>query len=324
MADNKKQLPLGAIGEIVIYGPVVTKKYFKNPEQTGKSFYKFNNEKAYFTNDLGYFDKDGRIVYVGRKDNQINWNGFRIEPAGVESVIFDYGGFTQVKVVKGKVNHQNHLIAYYSSSVDIDENDLKDYLNIHLPSYMIPSFYVRMDMLPLNPNGKIDVWSLPPVELDVVDFVKPRNEFEEIVVNIFEKVFNQENISVYDNFIDLGGTSIIAMKIVKELVDYNLSVNDLISLGTPKKIAAHIKNNALIDYDYSKYSLDKGCPLNESQLNVYLDILKHEKKGVYNIPIALNIPSTYSADDIFRALNEMFNVHPLLKSFLSVVDVFLV
>ncbi len=320
LADNKKQLPLGAIGEIVISGPVVTKQYFKNPEQTGKSFYKFNNEKAYFTNDLGYFDKDGSIVYVGRKDNQINLNGFRIEPAGVESVIFDYGGFTQVKVVKGKVNHQNHLIAYYSSSVDIDENDLKDYLNIHLPSYMIPSFYVRMDMLPLNPNGKIDVWSLPPVELDVVDFVKPRNEFEEIVVNIFEKVFNQENISVYDNFIDLGGTSIIAMKIVKELVDYNLSVNDLISLGTPEKIAAHIKNNALIDYDYSKYSLDKGCPLNESQLNVYLDILKHEKKGVYNIPIALNIPSTYSADDIFRALNEMFNVHPLLKSFLSVVD----
>ncbi len=318
--DNKKQLPIGGIGEIVISGPVVTKQYFKKPEQTSLSYHKYNNEKAYFTNDLGYFDMEGNIIYVGRKDNQINLNGFRIEPAGVESVIFDYGGFTAVKVIKGKVNHQNHLIAYYSASVDIDEADLKEYLKIHLPSYMIPSFYVRMDILPLNSNGKIDVWSLPPVELNDVDFVKPRNDYEEIIVNIFEKVFNQENISVYDNFIDLGGTSIIAMKIVKELSDYNLSVTDLISLGTPEKIASHIKNNSLIDYDYSKYSLEEGCPLNESQLNVYLDIIKYEKKGVYNIPVILNIPNTYSADDINRALNEMFNVHPLLKSYITIVD----
>jgi len=223
--DNKKQLPVGAVGEIVISGPAVTKQYLNNTEQTNKSYGEFNGKRAYFTNDLAYFNEDGNVVYVGRKDNLINLNGFRIEPEGVESTIYDYGCFNQVKVIRGKVNHQEHLIAYYSSDIDVDEDGLNEYLSVHLPSYMVPSFYVCMDSLPLNINGKIDVKSLPPVELEEVAFIKPRNELEEIVVDIFERVFNQENISVYDNFIDLGGTSIIAMKIVKELDDYNLSVN---------------------------------------------------------------------------------------------------
>ena len=318
--DNRKQLPIGAVGELVIGGSIVTKQYFNNPEQTSKAYGEFNGEKVFFTNDLAYFKPDGNIVYVGRKDNQINLNGFRIEPDGVQSVISEFGGFNQVKVVVGKVNRQDHLIVYYSSDVDMDEEALKEYLSVHLPAYMVPSFYVRMDNLPVNPNGKIDVKSLPPVELEDVDFVKPRNELEEIVVDIFERVFNQENISVYDDFLQLGGTSIIAMKIVKELADYNLSVNDLISLGTPEKIAEYIQNNAVVDLDMGRYSLDEGCPLNESQLNVYLDIVRYEKNDVYNIPFTINIPGTYSADDIKVALFEMFNVHPILKSFVNLVD----
>ena len=318
--DNKKQLPVGAVGEIVISGPAVTKQYLNNTEQTKKSYGEFNGKRAYFTNDLAYFNEDGNVVYVGRKDNQINLNGFRIEPEGVESTIFEYDSFNQVKVVIGKVNSQDHLIAYYSSDVDIDEDDLKEYLSVNLPSYMVPSFYVHMDSLPLNPNGKIDVKSLPSVEFDEVDFVEPKNEFEEIVVKVFEKFFNQKNISVYDNFIHLGGTSVTAMKIVRELADYNLSVNNVISLGTPIKIAEHIKNNTQMDLNYSKYSLDKGCPLNESQLNVYLDIIRYEKNDVYNIPLTITIPGNYTADDIKNALYEMFNVHPILKSFINVVD----
>ena len=110
------------------------------------------------------------------------------------------------------------------------------------------------------------------------------------------------------------------MKIVRELEDYHLSVNNEISLGTPIKIAEHIKNNTQMDFIYSKYSLDKGCPLNESQLNVYLDIIRYEKNDVYNIPLTITIPGNYTADDIKNALYEMFNVHPILKSFINVVD----
>ena len=77
--------------------------------------------------------------------------------------------------------------------------------------------------------------------------------------------------------------------LVNELAEYNLTVNDLLSLATPEKIAEYLKDNLLMDLDFSKYSLDDACPLNESQLNVYLDIIKYEKKSeVYNIPLTIN------------------------------------
>ena len=318
--NNQKQLPIGSVGEIVVSGPVVTKQYSNNPEQTSKAYGKYNDERVFFTGDFGYFNLDGSVVYVGRKDNQINLNGFRIEPEGVESVISEYGDFNQIKVTVGEVNHENHLIAYYSSPDDVDKGNLKQYLEKHLPPYMIPSFYVQMDNLPVNQNGKIDLKSLPPVEFDETEFVEPRNEMEKLVVECFEKAFNQKNISVYDDFIQLGGTSIIAMKIVNELAEYNLTVNDLLSLATPEKIAEYLKDNLLMDLDFSKYSLDDACPLNESQLNVYLDIIKYDKNEVYNIPLTINIPENYSDNDVKSALDVMFDVHPILKSVIGIAD----
>ena len=317
--DNKKQLPIGAIGELVIGGSVVTKQYLNNPEQTNKAYGEFNGERVFFTNDLAYFKPDGGVVYVGRKDNQINLNGFRIEPDGVESTISEFGGFNQVKVLVGKVNRQDHLIAYYSSSIDIDEEALKEYLSIHLPSYMVPSFYVHMDNLPLNPNGKIDVRRLPPVDLDEVEFVEPRNEWEELVVDCFVKAFNQENISVLDDFIELGGTSVIAMKILGDLDDYNLSSSDLVTLRTPEKIAEHIKENKLVSFDWDKYSFDSGCPLNESQLNVYLDIQRNENNAAYNLHFIMDV-SQYSMEDVNTALEKMFDVHSILTTHVENID----
>ena len=318
--SNRKQLPVGAVGEIVISGPVVSKQYFNNVEQTNNAYGVFNNENAYFTKDLGYFNSDGNIVYVGRKDDQINLNGFRIEPEEIESTILEYGGLNLVKVVVGEVNHQDHLIAYYSSEEEIDESCLNDYLKINLPHYMIPSFYVKIDSFPLNPNGKVDVRRLPPIEFEEVDFVGPRNELEEIVINCFEDAFNQKNISIFDDFIQLGGTSVIAMKIVGELSEFNLTINDLVSLGTPEKISEHIANSELINFDWDKYLLDTGCPLNESQLNVYLDIQRYEKNESYNLPIIINISDSYSSDDVKNALMSMFDVHPVLKTYVDIID----
>ncbi|WP_296849053.1 AMP-binding protein, partial [uncultured Methanobrevibacter sp.] len=318
--ENKKHLPIGSVGEIVISGPCVSKQYFNNPEQTDKAYGKFNNEKVYFTNDLGYFNNDGDVVYLGRKDNQINLNGFRIEPEGIESSISEYGNINKVKVTVREVNHQNHLIAYYSSNDNIDKNNLKKYLKHHLPNYMVPSFYMQIKDFPLNQNGKIDVENLPHIEFNEVEFVLPHDEYEEIIVNSFKKFFNKNKISIYDDFIQLGGTSITAMKILSELNEFNLTINDLITLRTPEKIAKHMKNHALPNFDWEKYSLNDACPLNESQLNVYLDIQRYEKNENYNIPITITIDKSYSINDIKKALSKIFNVHPILKTHIEIIE----
>ena len=317
--ENKKQMPIGSVGEIVISGPIVTKKYFNNPEQTNKAYGMFNNEKAYFTNDLGYFNDDGNIVYLGRKDNQVNLNGFRIEPEQIESAISEYEDINQVIVTVGEVNHQNHLIAYYSSDINIDKISLKEYLNHNLPSYMVPSFYMQIESFSLNNNGKIDVNQLPSVKFEKVEFVGPRNDLEEQIVDCFEKEFNQK-ISIYDDFIQLGGNSVTAMKIIATLNDYNITIDDLVKYSTPQKIAKHIKNKEKTEYGWNKYTLESGCPLNESQLNVYLDIEKYKKDEQYIVPLTIDMPSKYSAKDVENALKKLFNAHPIIKTHIELID----
>ena len=317
--ENKKQMPIGSVGEIVISGPIVTKKYFNNPEQTNKAYGMFNNEKAYFTNDLGYFNDDGNIVYLGRKDNQVNLNGFRIEPEQIESAISEYEDINQVIVTVGEVNHQNHLIAYYSSDINIDKISLKEYLNHNLPSYMVPSFYMQIESFSLNNNGKIDVNQLPSVKFEKVEFVGSRNDLEEQIVDCFEKEFNQK-ISIYDDFIQLGGNSVTAMKIIATLNDYNITIDDLVKYSTPQKIAKHIKNKEKKEYGWNKYTLESGCPLNESQLNVYLDIEKYKKDEQYIVPLTIGIPSKYSAKDVENALKKLFNAHPIIKTHIELID----
>ena len=123
-------------------------------------------------------------------------------------------------------------------------------------------------------------------------------------------MFNREKISIYDNFSRLGGDSLLAIQVISHLNDYNITAADILSLENPKAIAENI-NDAHIDLDL--YSIDEGCPLNEPQLNVYLDIIANNKTDSYLIPIKMDISKKYSVDDLHNALNEIVTVHPILK-----------
>ena len=137
-------------------------------------------------------------------------------------------------------------------------------------------------------NGKVDKGALPEVDFDslLVEYVAPRSETEEVIVDAFEKVFNREHIGVYDDFVRLGGDSLTAIKILSYLGDYNLSAADILSLRTPYAIANSIND---ISLDLNIYNLESGCPLNEPQLNVYLDIVANDKMDSYLIPLFMDI-----------------------------------
>ena len=111
----------------------------------------------------------------------------------------------------------------------------------------------------------------------VVEYVAPRTNDERLIVDAFEKVFNQRNIGVYDDFVRLGGDSLTAIKLLSYLDGFNISAGDVLSLRTPYAIANNVGN---ISFDLDLYSLDEGCPLNEPQLNVYLDIKANEKNDI--------------------------------------------
>ena len=317
--DELRRVPIGALGELYLAGYQVAKGYLNREEETKKAFLKnpFGDGEdynvLYRTGDLVRFLPDGSLGIVGRRDRQVKIRGNRLELSEVESVMRSMDIIEDLTVQTVKNGTNKELVAYVVTSREIDNlNDyVSDYIKERKPEYMIPSFIIPLDQIPLNINGKVDKRALPEVDLNslLADYVAPTTETEKIIVEAFEKVFNQEKIGIYDDFLRLGGDSLTAIKLLSHLKDYNITGTDILTLHTPYAIAKNIKKT---EFDLNIYSLESGCPLNESQLNVYLDIVANDKFDAYLIPISLEISKRYDTESISKALCEMANVHPIL------------
>ena len=314
--DNElRRMPVGAVGELYISGYQISEGYLNLEDENEKAFIDnpFDSEdysKLYRSGDLVRLLPDGTLGIVGRRDSQVKIRGNRVELSEVESVIRELDCIKDVTV---QVVGNGQLAAYVveTGKTDNIEHHICDYVIHHKPEYMVPSFVIKLDSIPLNVNGKVDRRALPEVDLGSLheDYVAPTTQTEKVIAEAFEKVFGQENIGIYDDFIKLGGDSLTAIRLLSLLKDYNVSAADILSLRTPHAIANNI-NDVSLDLDI--YSLDEGCPLNESQLNVYLDIASNDKSDSYLIPLFMDIASDYSIDSIINALNEIINAHPIL------------
>ena len=316
--DELRRVPIGAVGELYLSGYQIAEGYLNREEETNDAFLDnpFDDcgdyNRLYRTGDMVRFLPDGSLAIVGRRDGQVKIRGNRVELSEVEAVIREISFIEDVTVQAIKNGSNNELVAYVVTS---DDDSLKqkvcDYIGKRRPDYMVPSFVIRLDSIPLNVNGKVDKRALPEVDIGSLkaEYVAPNTEIEKIIVDAFEKVFNQEGIGVYDDFIRLGGDSLTAIKLVSYLSEYNISAAEILSLRTPKAIS---KNITEFDFDLDIYSLEKGCPLNEPQLNVYLDIIAHNKTDAYIIPHRIHVSKEYGLDNLEDALNVMIDAHPIL------------
>ena len=317
---ENRRVPIGAVGELCLSGNQIADGYLNRDEETAQAFTDnpFDDGKyatLYHTGDVVRFLPDGSLGIVGRQDGQVKIRGNRVELPEVEDKIreLDYVDDVTVQTVKNKNN--NELVAYVVVSedmtVDILRSNIQRYIRDSKPDYMVPSFVVQLDDIPLTVNGKVDKRALPEVDVKELreEYVAPRNEIERQMVHAFEEVFNQEDIGIYDDFIRLGGDSLTAIRLLSYFDDYNLSAGDILSLRTPCEIANNIKEVSL---DLDVYSLESGCPLTEPQLNVYLDIVANDKMDSYLIHLFMDISKDYGVDKIVDALDEMFRVHPIL------------
>ena len=195
---------------------------------------------AYRTGDLVRWDDDGNLLFLGRTDNQVKLRGLRIEMGEIEACASEFAGIGQVaaQIINGQ-----YICLYYTVTADMNINALKQYLTDHLAAFMMPTVYMQLDAMPLNANGKIDRRHLPAVDDSLLhaDYVAPESELEKLIVSGFEKVLNQEKISVNDDFVHLGGDSLDALKLVFSLSERSITVADVLSLRTPAAIARHAK-----------------------------------------------------------------------------------
>jgi amino acid adenylation domain-containing protein len=236
--EQGRMMPIGVPGEMCIGGVQLANGYLKKEDLTKDKFITLEKEgeepvHLYRTGDRSRWLADGSIEFMGRVDEQIKIRGYRVEPSEVEKAIQQAPGVAQC-VVLGSTDKSgyNRLIAYVVPAETYQVEEVKQYLLSQLPEYMVPSFFIEIDHIPLTSTSKVDKNALPAVdgtELIGTVSAKPRNEVETRLLSIYEDVLEIEGIGIQDNFFDIGGHSLLATRavsLIRKELKTNLSLND--------------------------------------------------------------------------------------------------
>jgi amino acid adenylation domain-containing protein len=229
--EQKRSVPIGVPGELYIGGTGVAKGYLNRPELTAERFIESPfrpGERLYRTGDRVRFLEDGNLEFLGRADRQVKIRGFRVEPQEIESVLNHFDGVRgSVVLAVDRGPGDRILAAYVAGGRDLTADALRKYLKSKLPSYMIPSTFTVLPALPMTPNGKVNKDALPKPDLkaegDGRPKAAPRTFTEELLVKIWSDVLGVP-AGVHDNFFDLGGDSLIMLRIVDKAAHAGLSV----------------------------------------------------------------------------------------------------
>ena len=260
-----KLVPYGVMGELYIGGMSVGKGYYNMPEKTKESFLTINGIPYYKSGDYAIELPNGEIDIKGRIDNQIKLRGLRIEIGEIETNIGQYPDIRQAVVVIKEISNVDHLCAYYTAEGEIDSDDLKEFLKDRLTNYMIPTVFMQLDEMPQTPNGKTDIKKLPEPKLDL-NYVAPKTKLEQEICAIFSSILNLETVGAEDNFFEIGGTSLIASKLIIELLKqgYTVRYDDIFKKKTPRALAKllsgesdseeelDVEDDIIKNYDYSE------------------------------------------------------------------------
>ncbi|MDO5836426.1 MAG: amino acid adenylation domain-containing protein [Methanobacterium sp.] len=276
-------LPSGIIGELYVGGMGVARGYWNREELNQKQFITRHGIPYYKSGDFASRDKNGEYHIFGRLDNQIKLRGLRIEIGEIESAISDYEGVENVKVLVKPVQGQEHLCAYFTSTLDIDVEDLKKELKKRLTKYMVPTVFMHLEEMPQTPNGKTDVKNLPEPVLKERIYVAPENEVEKFFAQSFSEILGVTDVGATDDFFELGGTSLLVTKITIEALNqgYEIKYGDVFAHSTPRKLAHFINEAEKSVQEQEEYSYDTLNTILER--NTVENFVKMEKEDLGNV-----------------------------------------
>ena len=270
-------IPIGCIGELYIGGVGLARGYLNRPELTSEKFIAnpFATEedvkrgyiRLYKTGDLVRWLPDGNLEYIGREDFQVKIRGYRIELGEIESALLGYEGIKQsvvlakertVDITEDTGSGSKYLVGYYVSEAKLEEGSILSYLQSKLPEYMVPSILVKIDVLPLTINGKLDRSSLPNPELSNTDaYVAPRNEIEIKICQAWAEVLNlpEAQVGIRDDFFKLGGNSILAIKLINRInkkLKMTIGVSYIFKYNMISKLVEKLEeiNNDILGEEY--------------------------------------------------------------------------
>ncbi len=250
---NLQPVPAGVKGDLYIGGDGVARGYLNRPELTQKKFIAdpFSGKsgaRLYKSGDLARYRKDGTLEYLGRVDDQVKVRGYRIELGEIEAALAAHPGVQSCTVLAVEDTPGNKQLVAYAipqGTGSLAAEELKEFLKQSLPDYMVPAQFVFLDSFPLTQNGKIDRKALPaPTHGNISaahEFVAPGTETEKKVAAMWVELLKVERIGIHDDFFDLGGHSLMAIKAlsrIREEFDVDLPLATLLQAPTVAQLAA--------------------------------------------------------------------------------------
>ena len=314
-------------GELCLTGYLAT-RYINREEETKRAFvpnpFKDRDgfDRMFRTGDIVERLPDGNLVFVDRKDWMIKINGQRVEPLEVEKTIRRLDGIKEVAIKDFTAkNGITYLAAYYVCEKELDQEDIKKYCKDNLSSYMVPTFYIKMDTLPLNPNGKLDRINLPEPDISSfkAEYVPPINKIEENICKAIEEVLQCGKVGRNDDFFLVGGDSIKVMETINILDDLPLTSELFFTGRTPAKIAQLIENGGEDDGLFEKTNKSE-YPLTSSQLGVYFTMQENPNTLVYNNPISIKLDKDIDSGLLIKAIDKAINNHEVYHCYIKEVN----
>ncbi|MFJ3495852.1 amino acid adenylation domain-containing protein [Streptomyces sp. NPDC086091] len=338
-------VPPGSVGELYVSGGGVARGYRNRPELTAERFlddpFGAPGSRMYRTGDLVRVLPDGQLGYVGRADHQVKIRGYRIEPGEIETALRVLPGVADVAVVARRDGGTARLVAHVVTPEGrpLDPPALREGLRLTLPDHMVPALFVRHERLPLTANGKVDRAALTSVRPDASSrgaHVPPRGPVEEALAGVWSQVLGAEHVSRTDNFFDLGGDSILALRLVGvgRLAGLGFSVADVFrsrSLAaladlvhdagdTPDPVAP-FSQLAPADAERLPDGLADAYPLTMLQAGMLHEMLADPRRGAYHnvTDLKISVPEGFDLDAFQAAVDATVAGHPILRTSVDLV-----
>jgi amino acid adenylation domain-containing protein len=331
-----KPVPIGVGGEMFVGGDGVCRGYLNRPELTAEKFIHVNNDKLYKTGDLAKWTESGDMEYLGRVDQQVKIRGFRIEPAEIERYLSNHPDISKAIIIAGEAviksetgeNRDKYLCAYILSDQSLEVPELRQYLALEFPDYMIPSYFIMVDEIPLTVNGKVDIKRLPaPGVTTNEDSIAPRDDIEEKLVNVWSEVLGieTENIGIDDNFFEMGGHSLKATVMISKihkLFNVKVPLAKVFTAPTIKELAEYFKT-AVRDKFTAIEPVEKKdfYPLSSPQRKLYILQQMDKKDTSYNVSVAVVLEGNTDIGKIKDTFIKLINRHEILRTSFEMIGV---
>ncbi|MEC1536488.1 non-ribosomal peptide synthase/polyketide synthase [Bacillus sonorensis] len=314
--QHMKPVPEGVFGELCIAGDGVTDGYINRPDLTAEKFVRHpfeQNQRMYRTGDLARRLSDGSIELSGRMDSQVKIRGYRIETEEIKNRLLKHEHIREALIaVREDKDGGRQLCAYVVAEAKVTFRDIRTHLKDELPEYMIPSYVVQVESMPLTANGKVDAAALPEPEIAAeAAYEAPRNDMEEKLVMVWKEVLGVDNIGITHNFFAAGGDSIKALQIISRLSREGIAL-DMKDLFANPEIKFLSK--------YAKAESNKTASYETVQGEVLLTPIQQEffaqnkqSRNHYNHAVMLYRKSGFNEDLIRHLFEKLVRHHDALR-----------